>query len=457
MENAVVFYNVGTACVVRLMVSLFSLRKVWDGKVIVMLEGPQMHWLRYAWQHFNVDARYFQPDQAYKSYFCRKPEIAEILNTGKYLYVDSDTVFVQPIAEIFDMLDAHPFVVSQFSQWRCNRMRQHRWYRRWRRIVGRDVDPSQPMVNMGLVAWAPNAEKVIAQWKRNTRLMDTHGFQDTDELAISAMLPNPKIKVLPHCWNQSSRIRWRLDELGKHRDANDQPKIYHFHGNRHFRYEPPFVCQSPVWLRWLADAKKELPFGHHLEFAHGDTWYQRWLDTEGLDLFVRKDFVSLIDVKAYKVGVEIGVSEGRFSDYLLRNSDLDILYSVDKWDTQRPNKMGSIQHFRRARRRLAAHGARSKIMREDSRIAAAVFADGHFDFVYVDAGHTYEDCWLDMRAWWPKVKAGGCMAGHDWAPRKGWGVVQAVKDFGVQVNQPWYTTRFDEPKTHESWFMFKPK
>ena len=59
---------------------------------------------------------------------------------------------------------------------------------------------------------------------------------------------------------------------------------------------------------------------------------------------------------------------------------------------------------------------------------APLYADGHFDFIYVDARHDYKGALVDMEAWWPKLKEGGIMAGHDYmiqvevkkfTPRKG--------------------------------------
>jgi len=38
----------------------------------------------------------------------------------------------------------------------------------------------------------------------------------------------------------------------------------------------------------------------------------------------------------------------------------------------------------------------------------------HFDFVYVDARHDYKGVYEDMVAYWPKLKKGGIMAGHDY-------------------------------------------
>jgi predicted O-methyltransferase YrrM len=48
-----------------------------------------------------------------------------------------------------------------------------------------------------------------------------------------------------------------------------------------------------------------------------------------------------------------------------------------------------------------------------SRDAAAVFADNSLDFVFIDAAHDYDSVRDDVRAWYPKVKTGGVLAGDD--------------------------------------------
>ena len=46
--------------------------------------------------------------------------------------------------------------------------------------------------------------------------------------------------------------------------------------------------------------------------------------------------------------------------------------------------------------------------------AATQFADGHFDWIYLDATHTYAEARRDLEAWYPKVRIGGLVSGHDY-------------------------------------------
>ena len=71
--------------------------------------------------------------------------------------------------------------------------------------------------------------------------------------------------------------------------------------------------------------------------------------------------------------------------------------------------------------------------------AASLYEDHSLDFVWLDAGHDYEDIKKDIAAWYPKVKIGGTIAGHDFTTAPG--VSQAVreyfnKDF-KQINTSW--------------------
>jgi predicted O-methyltransferase YrrM len=62
--------------------------------------------------------------------------------------------------------------------------------------------------------------------------------------------------------------------------------------------------------------------------------------------------------------------------------------------------------------------------------AAMLYKDKSLDFVFLDAGHTYEDVMNDLISWYPKVKSGGAIAGHDY---QGEGVKKAVDEFFINL------------------------
>jgi hypothetical protein len=65
---------------------------------------------------------------------------------------------------------------------------------------------------------------------------------------------------------------------------------------------------------------------------------------------------------------------------------------------------------------------------KNNSIDAADKIDQLVDIVYIDALHTYDAVKADIKAWWPKIKPGGFLAGHDYHAK--WpGVIQAVDEF----------------------------
>lgn len=84
-----------------------------------------------------------------------------------------------------------------------------------------------------------------------------------------------------------------------------------------------------------------------------------------------------------------------------------------------------------------------KIYREYSNEAVKYFPDEYFDFVYIDADHTYEGSLEDIKCWYPKVKRGKILVGDDYRraiSKTGvrFGVRQAVWEFVKQNNLQFY-------------------
>ncbi len=163
--------------------------------------------------------------------------------------------------------------------------------------------------------------------------------------------------------------------------------------------------------------------------------------------------------RPHSVGAEIGVKEGQTSAVLLsRLPGLRTLYCVDPWhyypgyDSDRagrriewPSQRLLDRAYRRFSRRVAPFRDRVVVVRAFSREAAGTMADGALDFVFVDANHAYEYAREDIALWWPKVREGGTLLGHDYGRwSHAWGVKRAVDEaFGpasagrVKVGPAW--------------------
>jgi predicted O-methyltransferase YrrM len=70
-------------------------------------------------------------------------------------------------------------------------------------------------------------------------------------------------------------------------------------------------------------------------------------------------------------------------------------------------------------------------MADESIVAATRFEVGELDLVFIDGAHDYDSVLADLKAWEPKVKAGGIFAGHDIDSPE---VQRALEDAGIEYH-----------------------
>jgi len=155
---------------------------------------------------------------------------------------------------------------------------------------------------------------------------------------------------------------------------------------------------------------------------------------------IRNDMPLLIDALGLKTGVEIGVAEGFYSHILLKQSSLDLLWSVDPYTSGRFSKQVND-----AIPNLAEFGDRSelKIMTSMEAVELARKKDVTFDFIYVDGGHRPKNVSEDIDQWFERLSRPGILAGHDYiSGREKWciDVIPIVNEFADKVNMPLYLT-----------------
>jgi hypothetical protein len=120
-------------------------------------------------------------------------------------------------------------------------------------------------------------------------------------------------------------------------------------------------------------------------------------------------------------GVEVGTFKGEFSKEIMENWS-GTLYMVDVWRPLSDEEyLDSSNHhnfengvYSEAMKNINGHEDRAVMVRATSEIAANMFEDNSLDFVYIDANHAYDYVVQDINLWYPKVKEGGYLCGHDY-------------------------------------------
>lgn len=136
-----------------------------------------------------------------------------------------------------------------------------------------------------------------------------------------------------------------------------------------------------------------------------------------------------------KTGAEIGVAFGGHAEALLKNTGIIKLHGVDPYlhrdgydDPMNFSQSQFDSLYNYTINRLSLFGDRYSHIRKESIVAVKDICD-EIDFVYIDAEHSYNGVYTDICTWFPKIRIGGLIAGHDYGHSNFPGVKQAVDEF----------------------------
>ena len=123
----------------------------------------------------------------------------------------------------------------------------------------------------------------------------------------------------------------------------------------------------------------------------------------------------------FKVGAEIGVARGEYSEILCETNPKLHLYSIDPWKVSAYEPDGLQlgvgqklfnEFYKETKKRLAPYNCTVK--RKPSLKAVTDFKDNSLDFVYIDGNHDFVNFASDLHYWSKKVRGGGIISGHDY-------------------------------------------
>ncbi len=192
----------------------------------------------------------------------------------------------------------------------------------------------------------------------------------------------------------------------------------------------------------------------------------------------RNQLSTIFDPEQFTTGAELGVQRGDFSAILTQKwTKLQKFYAVDLWKAQENyHDYANVGNDKQEQNYLQTLHAlkhidnnRLVVMRMYTSEAAKLISDNSLDFIYVDAQHTYCSVMEDLHFYWPKLKANGIIAGHDYLeasqiPGQDWSKCQngdirpgavkgAVNEFFLERNLTVMSTKEDWP----TWIVRKPQ
>ena len=125
--------------------------------------------------------------------------------------------------------------------------------------------------------------------------------------------------------------------------------------------------------------------------------------------------------------VEVGVWKGDFSKQIWNIANPNLLVLVDSWtfdetirgcapqvNGEEPLNQNFFDQAKKDTYNKFENYQNVHILDLNSLDAASNYADNFFDYIYIDAEHTYEAVSRDLKAWYPKLKKNGTLFGDDY-------------------------------------------
>ena len=171
-------------------------------------------------------------------------------------------------------------------------------------------------------------------------------------------------------------------------------------------------------------------FGYHIEYYY----------PSGFIKFSQEYYQGKKDL----IGAEIGVYDGENAANILKHLFVKKLYLIDPYQNYPEYVESGDSKANQEKLENARNQAFQKLSKfKDKVVWINEISDTAYkkipeklDFVYIDANHNYEFVKKDIENYYPLIKEGGVLAGHDIEPM--WpGVLFAFTDFIREKNLPY--------------------
>lgn len=117
----------------------------------------------------------------------------------------------------------------------------------------------------------------------------------------------------------------------------------------------------------------------------------------------------------FKVGAEIGVAQGWYSEIIAKENPQAKLYAIDIWgqyEGYNEYRDRIDRYYEAAKNLLAPYNC--ELVKKFSMDAVKDFENNSLDFVFIDGAHDFKNVAMDICEWSKKVKPGGIVYGHDY-------------------------------------------
>jgi len=145
--------------------------------------------------------------------------------------------------------------------------------------------------------------------------------------------------------------------------------------------------------------------------------------------------------------IEVGTYKGANALSILKKLNVEKIYLIDPYInySEYSHKLGNLSSAEKeARKKLRKYKKKIVWIKKTSDEAVDLISE-KADFVYIEGNHDYKYVKKDLKNYFPKVKKGGILAGHD-MPKKG--VSNAIWEFSIKK-------KLDSNTSGTDWWILK--
>jgi len=231
--NGIIYFNRGDKCAIRLLVSLYSLRKHYGGNITVYLEKPYPENLEKACEYFDVDIVQNETKLDMQA-LIRKTDMFGNPPYDRTLWLDADTVVLGKIDEMFDYLDDYDCSIPNFCDWISTGRTISKRIKQFQNIasdkfIEKALEPFAA-INTGVFSFKRSDKwnQFVKDWVTLAHEGSKKHIFIADEIAAQVLLPSISE------WGLSCYIAPKKFNVSvKYGNDVEDKRILHAHGQKH--------------------------------------------------------------------------------------------------------------------------------------------------------------------------------------------------------------------------------
>jgi len=257
-----------------MLVSIFSLRKHYDGNITVFLIAEQPKWFLELLKILKCDNIVLKANGIRP--LVRKAMLWRDSPYDLTMFLDADTVIVDSIDEYFDKIEEYKFCTGEFAEWKTTGGTMRRRINSFKSIVPDYVAPAiayGKATNTGIFGFTKDAP-ILEEWEDVTKRGQKVN-RIPDEVGCQMLLPKYKHWLAP--------VQWGVSVKMSQPHHTDNMKIIHYHGRKHAGDWD--LCD--VWKQQYWEMRNTYQqFARELEQAMGDRRFARYIKTINRDVTI---------------------------------------------------------------------------------------------------------------------------------------------------------------------------